>query len=374
MAITENDVIKDAQADTLTDQAVQSVATMLKLGELGEPIPPERQLANLLGISRVTMRRAMTALESQGYVRRKQGQGTYSCFGPGITTVDELAELTQPFIAVLTVQCGSQFNPQVSPWTWQICHFLERDLLRDGVQLKFVYSDEFLRACDRGQLQSSKIKGFVAPTHLWQPEQYDTAIGCGIPFVGIGRTSRSIYWNIVDLDHRIGLRKAFEQLDPKPTDRIFVPLHEHPPEVDRQAWLEFVMRELDHRKVPASQIVVKAGGMFESQGYLATKWYLREYEPPTIILADFDLCIVGAFRALLAARENGTLRASDLQQLRCLGGGDLTIGRCMNPPFGSLRFDSERVAQIIEEMLQEQIRTKRPVGLKYLRAGFVSRV
>ena len=134
------------------------------------------------------------------------------------------------------------------------------------------------------------------------------------------------------------------------------------------------MRELDHRKVPASQIVVKAGGMFESQGYLATKWYLREYEPPTIILADFDLCIVGAVsRAIRCSREWHAPR-SDLQQLRCLGGGDLSIGRCMNPPFGSLRFDSERVAQIIEEMLQEQIHTKRPVGLQYLRAGFVPRV
>lgn len=373
LSVEATEVSKEAQPDTLTDQAVQTVMSMLKLGELGEPIPPERQLAALLGISRVTMRRAMTTLEAQGYVRRKQGQGTYSSFGPSISSVDELVSLKQPYVAILTDQCGEQFDPQVSPWTWQICRFLERNLLRDGVRMLFVNSAEFLRACDRGQILSSRARGFVAPSHLWSAEQYDTAMGCGIPFVGIGRTSRSIFWNIVDLDHREGLSHAFEALQPTPKDRVFIPLQEHPNEIDRQAWIEYVMCELDRRNVPADQIVMKAGGMFESQGYHATKWYLREYDPPTIILADFDLCIVGAYRALLAARENGTLRANDLRQLRCLGGGDLSIGRRVSPPFDSLRFDAEKVAVIIEEMLQEQNFRKGPTALRYLQASFISR-
>ncbi|MCI0331930.1 MAG: GntR family transcriptional regulator [Planctomycetes bacterium] len=370
MAIFENDVVKVTTSDTLTDQAVSAVCTMLKLGELGEPIPPERQLASLLGISRVTMRRAMTALESAGLVRRKQGQGTYACFGPEISIVDEVAAVKKPFVVVLTDQESRQFNPQLSPWTWQVCRHLEVLLTRQKLQMVFLNSEEFLHACEKGEFQHSGIRGFVAPTHLWRPDVYEEALGLGIPFVGIGRTSRTVFWNIIDLDHQLGLRKAFEHLAPKPKDRVFIPLQEHPREVDRQSWFECVMWELSGRGVPASQIVVKAGGMFEAQGYLATKWYLREYEPPTIILADFDLCIVGAYRALLAARENGTLRANDLLHLRCLGGGDLAIGRRMDPGFGSLRFDSEQVAQMIVEMLQEQRATKQPVRLRYLEATF----
>lgn len=373
MEIFKNDVVQTTTNDSLTDQAVSSVCNMLKLGELGEPIPPERQLANLLGISRVTMRRAMTALETAGLVRRKQGQGTYASFGPDISTIDDAAALNKPFVAVLTDQQSRQFNPQLSPWTWQICRHLDAELTRQRTQMLFLNSEEFLHASEKGQFQNSGIKGFVAPTHLWRPDTYEEALGLGIPFVGIGRTSRSIFWNLIDLDHQQGLRKAFEQLAPQPKDRVFIPLQEHPPEVDRQAWFECAMWELSNRGVPASQIVVKAGGMFEAQGYLATKWYLREYEPPTIILADFDLCIVGAYRALLAARENGTLRANDLRQLRCLGGGDLAIGRRMDPGFGSLRFDSEQVAQMILEMLQEQRLTKQPVGLRYLEATFNAR-
>jgi DNA-binding LacI/PurR family transcriptional regulator len=236
--------------------------------------------------------------------------------------------------------------------------------------MSFLNSEEFLHACEKGQFQNTGIKGFVAPTHVWQPDVYDEALGLGIPFVGIGRTSKTVFWNIIDLDHESGVRGAMDHLAPKPRDRVFIPLQEHPTEVDRQSWFECVLRELSCRGVPASQIVVKAGGMFEAQGYLATKWYLREYEPPTIILADFDLCIVGAYRALLASRENGTLRANDLRQLRCLGGGDLAIGRRMSPGFGSLRFDSEQVAQMIMEMLQEQQATKQPVRLRYLEATF----
>lgn len=373
MAIFENDVVQSTTNDSLTDQAVASVCNMLKLGELGEPIPPERQLASLLGISRVTMRRAMTALETAGLVRRKQGQGTYSCFGPNISSIDELVTSKTPFVAVLTDQPGRQFNPQLSPWTWQICRHLEAELTRQRTQMVFVNSEEFLRAGENGQLQSCGIKGFFAPTHLWRSDTYEEALGLGIPFVGIGRTSRSIYWNIIDLDHRSGLRQAFEHLEPNPKDRVFIPLQEHPAEVDRQAWFEWVMYELSKRGVPASQIVVKAGGMFEAQGYLATKWYLREYEPPTIILADFDLCIVGAYRALLAARENGTLRANDLRQLRCLGGGDLAIGRRMEPGFGSLQFEATKIAPMILEMFQEQRAKRQPVGLRYLEATFASR-
>jgi DNA-binding LacI/PurR family transcriptional regulator len=373
VAIFENDVVEMTTNDSLTDQAVACVCSMLKLGELGEPIPPERQLASLLGISRVTMRRAMTALETAGLVRRKQGQGTYSCFGPDISTIDEAAAIKTPFVAVLTDQQGRQFNPQLSPWTWQICRHLETELTRQRTRMLFVNSEDFLRAGENGQFQNSGIRGFFAPTHLWRPDIYEEALGLGIPFVGIGRTSRSIYWNVIDLDHQSGLRKAFEYLDPKPKDRVFIPLQEHPPEVDRQAWFECVMHELSQRGVPASQIVVKAGGMFEAQGYLATKWYLREYEPPTIILADFDLCIVGAYRALLAARENGTLRANDLRQLRCLGGGDLAIGRRMEPGFGSLQFDAAQIAPMILEMFQEQRAKKQPVGLRYLEATFTSR-
>lgn len=41
----------------------------------GEALPPERQLATILGVSRVTLRRALETLERHGLVRRSVGRG-----------------------------------------------------------------------------------------------------------------------------------------------------------------------------------------------------------------------------------------------------------------------------------------------------------
>jgi GntR family transcriptional regulator len=48
-------------------------------GELpvGSKLPPERELATILDVSRITVRQALARLERRGYVRRVQGSGTY---------------------------------------------------------------------------------------------------------------------------------------------------------------------------------------------------------------------------------------------------------------------------------------------------------
>ena len=41
------------------------------------PIPPERELASLLDVNRMTVRRAVEELMYDGYLIRKKGSGTY---------------------------------------------------------------------------------------------------------------------------------------------------------------------------------------------------------------------------------------------------------------------------------------------------------
>jgi len=43
----------------------------------GNAIPTERELIQIYGISRITVRRAIQELEKRGYVRREQGRGTF---------------------------------------------------------------------------------------------------------------------------------------------------------------------------------------------------------------------------------------------------------------------------------------------------------
>ncbi|MET3600575.1 GntR family transcriptional regulator [Martelella mangrovi] len=56
-----------------------AIATVIARGDLesGAALPPERDLAELLGVSRVTVRRAIAELTSEGVLTRRHGAGTF---------------------------------------------------------------------------------------------------------------------------------------------------------------------------------------------------------------------------------------------------------------------------------------------------------
>jgi GntR family transcriptional regulator len=60
-------------------QIAESLIDKIESGELGpgDQLPPERELSQQLGVNRMTLRRALRVLESQGLVVRRHGVGTY---------------------------------------------------------------------------------------------------------------------------------------------------------------------------------------------------------------------------------------------------------------------------------------------------------
>jgi GntR family transcriptional regulator len=60
-------------------QAKAALENRVAVGELkpGSRLPPERELCQMLGISRVTLRKALTALVDEGALRAAQGRGWY---------------------------------------------------------------------------------------------------------------------------------------------------------------------------------------------------------------------------------------------------------------------------------------------------------
>lgn len=73
---------------------------LLPSAEQGEVVrlPPERELARQMGISRRALREALDVLEEEGAIWRRQGQGTFSGPRPQVVTLnaDGIAELTNP--------------------------------------------------------------------------------------------------------------------------------------------------------------------------------------------------------------------------------------------------------------------------------------
>lgn len=60
-------------------QIADKLVSQIESGELspGDRLPAERELSEMLGINRMTLRRALRVLESQGLVLRKHGVGTF---------------------------------------------------------------------------------------------------------------------------------------------------------------------------------------------------------------------------------------------------------------------------------------------------------
>mgnify|MGYP000280096458 CR=1 FL=1 len=73
-----------AQKD-LHEEIVEKIQDMIAKGTLapGTQLPPERDLAEVFQVSRITLREAIHVLEMRGLVTRKQGRGTFIKEMPG---------------------------------------------------------------------------------------------------------------------------------------------------------------------------------------------------------------------------------------------------------------------------------------------------
>lgn len=63
----------------LYNQIAESLLDQIEAGRLepGSRLPAERELSEMLGVNRMTLRQALQVLESQGLLVRRQGDGTY---------------------------------------------------------------------------------------------------------------------------------------------------------------------------------------------------------------------------------------------------------------------------------------------------------
>ncbi len=86
---TELKIINPSQT---TEQVVARVFELIKREELkpGNRLPPERELAKDLGISRLSLRSGLSSLISMGVLRSRQGAGTFIADGPPVLDSEPL--------------------------------------------------------------------------------------------------------------------------------------------------------------------------------------------------------------------------------------------------------------------------------------------
>ncbi|WP_235432355.1 FadR/GntR family transcriptional regulator, partial [Nostocoides japonicum] len=86
------DVVLRPAVGNAFEATVEQLATAIRLGVFtrDELLPPERELAERLGVSRNTLREAIAALRESGLVETRRGRGggtvvTYAGLEPGTT-------------------------------------------------------------------------------------------------------------------------------------------------------------------------------------------------------------------------------------------------------------------------------------------------
>ena len=90
--------IQAVESRRLYRQIADQIAALIQKGEYGagERLPPERDLAKQLGVSRPSVREALIALEVEGYVEVRVGSGVY-VVGPGRAGASALPADSGPF-------------------------------------------------------------------------------------------------------------------------------------------------------------------------------------------------------------------------------------------------------------------------------------
>ncbi|WP_243772981.1 FadR/GntR family transcriptional regulator [Actinomadura barringtoniae] len=91
--------MRPVRAGNAFEETVERLLQVIKLGIVanGERLPPERELAPRLGVSRVTLREAIRALQQEGYVESRRGRagGTFVTFAPPPAGSGDLARVAE---------------------------------------------------------------------------------------------------------------------------------------------------------------------------------------------------------------------------------------------------------------------------------------
>ena len=90
-------VLGPVRSQNAFEETVEKLLTVIKLGVVGpgSRFPAERQLSQLLGVSRITLREAIRALQHAGYVESRRGRfgGTFVTYTPPAPSPTEVRRI-----------------------------------------------------------------------------------------------------------------------------------------------------------------------------------------------------------------------------------------------------------------------------------------
>ncbi|OGV53925.1 MAG: hypothetical protein A2017_21000 [Lentisphaerae bacterium GWF2_44_16] len=189
----------------LTEQIRRKVVSDILKGKysLGDKLPAEREMAQLTGTSRITVRRAYAQLERAGIITRNQNTGTCvsSTFKGNHEEIDQIA-----IIATLRDPFASDFIEEVN----RTCY--ENDIL-NVLSIADMSSN-----CDQAELAADLASKGVRNIIVWGYDRnFDFSIFERLRILGINLVffdrilPRAPYADFVGLDNSAAIRVLFEK-------------------------------------------------------------------------------------------------------------------------------------------------------------------
>ncbi|HXW00987.1 MAG TPA: GntR family transcriptional regulator, partial [Anaerolineae bacterium] len=174
-------------------QIAEGLLARIESGELtpGDRLPPERELSETLGVTRMTLRQALRVLETQGLLVRRQGIGTYIAK----PKIERAAGQLVPFTKVMQ-QRGYATGARVIMLQRQPVEVAIANQLKLPVSAP-VYYGHRLRLINQEPVMLEK---FIFPAHRFPNfEQHDLV-------------NRSMY-EIMETEYRIKVSQAQQSLE-----------------------------------------------------------------------------------------------------------------------------------------------------------------
>jgi GntR family transcriptional regulator, arabinose operon transcriptional repressor len=185
----------------------EDILLNIKKGNLdaGDQLETEQQLAKRYGVSRPTVRQSLMVLESEGYVERIQGRGTYVA----VPETPEAAPVASKTIGVVVPRLVDVFIGKLITGAQEILtehgHHVSVHITNDSPENEAIFIKDLLERDVAGLI--------IHPTNsdFYNSIMYSLNDG-SVPFVMTGRHYRYLNCNFVEADNYGGAYHAVEHL------------------------------------------------------------------------------------------------------------------------------------------------------------------
>ncbi|MEJ2490586.1 MAG: GntR family transcriptional regulator [Desulfuromonadales bacterium] len=310
----------------------------IKSGKLVDKLPGERVIAKELGISYMTVRKAIENLVSEGLLLKIANKGTY---------VNKHGKRKQTFN--LGFFLDDQIKDSISsPYYSLVFEELERASIKHGYSLMFFSNVDELSPARL----SSKVDGLVV-SFFPRIEDKILDIKSYLPVVVIGNSSADKSIPSVILDNFNGIIAAMEHLFALGHERIGFITGLLNSDIGRHR-LNGYTSALSRRRLPCDETLIAQGDYSYEGGAAAAQKLLALPDRPTAIVCANDTMALGALKI---ANEQGLEVPEDLS---LIGFDDITVAAQVHPALTTVAAPIKALAEHAVDTLMSLIHGKMP--------------